>query len=363
MIESLLTNPAKPDWEGFVACIKRQGTPGRVYNVEHHAEPEIQDAIVSRFGLLDGLSPDDPALPFRTHIRVQRLLGYDYVLCDVDGLVLPTNKHTTEDTAELRHSRGRAFTDEHRGPITNWRELDAYPWPRLDAIVARSLDWYNRYLPDDMCIAAGGGLAHFLAWTAALMGYETLCYALYDDRDLVRAIVARLTEIFTHSLTLMLQCDRVKVVWGKDDMGFKTSTLISPRDLRELFFPGHRLMARMCHEAGRLYLLHSDGDLSSIIDDLIDDVRIDGRHAFEDTIEDVRDAKQSYGQRVALLGGIDVDFLCRSSEAEIRRRVRDTLETCMQGGGFCLGSGNGITNYCPVDNYLIMLDEGRRFAA
>ena len=64
----------------------------------------------------------------------------------------------------------------------------------------------------------------------------------------------------------------------------------------------------------------------------------------------------------ALLGGIDVDFLCRASEAEIRQRVRETLDEC-HSGGYCLGSGNSVANYIPVENYLAMMDEGRRYTA
>jgi uroporphyrinogen decarboxylase len=56
-----------------------------------------------------------------------------------------------------------------------------------------------------------------------------------------------------------------------------------------------------------------------------------------------------------------MDFLCRSDEAAIRRRVRDTLEVCMKGGGYCLGTGNTAANYVPLDNFLAMLDEGRRY--
>jgi uroporphyrinogen decarboxylase len=29
----------------------------------------------------------------------------------------------------------------------------------------------------------------------------------------------------------------------------------------------------------------------------------------------------------------------------------------MEGGRFALGSGNSVTNFVPVENYLIMLDE------
>jgi uroporphyrinogen decarboxylase len=97
--------------------------------------------------------------------------------------------------------------------------------------------------------------------------------------------------------------------------------------------------------------------------DLIDDVEIDGKHSFEDVIEPVTVAKERYGDRISILGGIDVDFLCRADEDQIRERVRETLETCLPGGGYCLGTGNSVANYIPVENYLVMLDEGRKFSS
>jgi uroporphyrinogen decarboxylase len=88
---------------------------------------------------------------------------------------------------------------------------------------------------------------------------------------------------------------------------------------------------------------------------------IDGRHSFEDSIEPVTEMKIRWGDRIAILGGIDMDFLVRANEQAIRRRVRETLDVCQPGGGYCLGSGNTVANYIPVENYLIMLDEGRRY--
>ena len=73
-------------------------------------------------------------------------------------------------------------------------------------------------------------------------------------------------------------------------------------------------------------------------------------------------AKRRWGGRLSLIGGIDMDLLCRSTEADVRRRVRETLDICLPGGGYCLGTGNTVANYVPLDNYLAMLDEGRRYA-
>ncbi len=274
---------------------------------------------------------------------------------------MPLKRTSVEDTAGLARQGGRSYMEEHRGPITSWEEFETYPWPDPEAASTRSLEWYEANLPEDMCIIGSGGFGHFAEYLAWLMGYETLCYSLYDQRDLVAAISERLVEMYRTVVGRMLEFERVKLIWGSDDMGFRTGTLISPDDLREFVLPGHRLMAQMSHAAGRPYLLHSCGNLSAIMEDLIEDVSIDAIHSFEDTIESVVSAKEQYGDRIALLGGIDVDFLCRATEEQIRQRVRDTLERCMPGGGYCLGTGNSVANYIPLDNYLAMLDEGRKY--
>ena len=144
-------------------------------------------------------------------------------------------------------------------------------------------------------------------------------------------------------------------------MGFRSGLLIGPDDMREFILPGHRVVATLAHEAGKLFLLHSCGKLDLIMEDLIEDVGIDARHSFEETAEPVVEVKRRFGNRVSLIGGIDMDFLCRASEAQVRRRVRETLDVCQPGGGYCLGTGNSVANYVPVENYLAMLDEGRRY--
>jgi uroporphyrinogen decarboxylase len=351
----------KPDWEGMVKCILRKGTPERVYNIELFLDREVQAAVCEKFGLDKNLDPEDTNFSFKKMVAVQRFLGYDFVRCGADLPDMPLHKETTDDTAGLKREGGRTYQDEHTGPITNWEEFEAYPWPKADQIGSQSLEWYEKNLPDDMCIIGSGGFAHFAELLAWLMGYETLCFALYDQRDLVKAISDRLIELYRSVLKVILQFERVKVVWGSDDMGFKNGPLISPDDLREFVLPGHKLMAQMSHKAGRPYILHSCGNLFSIMDDLIDDVGIDGKHSFEDTIESVIEDKKIYGDRIALLGGIDVDFLCRADEEKIRQRVRKTLQACMPGGGYMLGTGNSVANYIPLDNYLAMLDEGRKF--
>ena len=174
-------------------------------------------------------------------------------------------------------------------------------------------------------------------------------------------VIRRVGE-FHLALTRAL-CDfsRVFAVYAADDFAYKTATMFAPQVIREKFLPWHRRMSSHAHERGKLFFFHCCGKADAIMDDLIDHVKIDAKHSFEDTVVPVTEAKQRWGHRVALLGGLDVDFIARSGEAAIRQRVRDTLDVCRPASGYCLGLGNWVTRYIPMENYLAVLDEARKY--
>ena len=79
------------------------------------------------------------------------------------------------------------------------------------------------------------------------------------------------------------------------------------------------------------------------MDDLIDDVGIDAKHSFEDKILPVEEAYRRWGDRIAILGGVDMDVLGRGTEEQVRARTRQILEVCgVKGTGYCLGTGNSV---------------------
>jgi len=360
IFHGLTEKPHQPDWRGLIDNIRRNGAPERPYNIELFHDAEVIEAIVERFGLVGDLDRNSPDYERRKTIAFNRFCGLDYVRVQLD-LTLTFHRHRIEDTAALKRTDGREFQDEHTGPIMSWEDFEKYSWPDPDTDEAvKELYWYQENLPEDMCLI-GGTTAHFCERLVWLMGYEHFCYALYEQRDLIEAIAQKLREFYFACMRRYLECDRVKALWVSDDMGFKTGLFFSPEDMRELVLASHQALARLVHDAGRLYLLHSCGNLSTIMEDLIENVKIDAKHSFEDTIETIEDAKRAYGDRIAVLGGMDVDFLCRSDEEAIRDRVCRTIDACQPGGGFCLGTGNTVANYIPLDNYLAMIDECRLY--
>ena len=358
----VLEIPAQPDYEAWLACLRREGTPQRVHVAELYLDEEIKQAVAWRFGLDEGLDRADPHFAQQLEIRIQRRLGYDCVRVKIDHFEWPLTRTTIPDTVadQQRRDAGRAWMEEHRGPIAGWEDFETYPWPDPAQFRTDAIEWYSRNLPDDMCMYGGAhSIFEITSWT---MGFETLCYALYEQPDLVDAVFERVGATFHEGIKLLCQFDRIPVLFGGDDMGFKTGTMIQPQVLIGKCLPWHRKNAQVAHEHGKLYVLHSCGNLSAIMEPLIEDVGLDGKHSFEDVIETVTDAKRRYGGRIAVLGGIDVDLMTRKSEADVRRRVREVLDVCQPGGGYCLGTGNTACNYIPLDNYLAMLDEGRRWA-
>ena len=357
----LLDIPVGPDFEALRKCILRKGTPTRVHYIELFLDAEIISEVANQFGLCRDLDLTDPLFPLRRRIEVYKFLGYDTVPVKPGGLAFPRQRLSAPDTTQIpgQARAERTWTDEHRGPVTTWDDFERYPWPDPARCDTTEIEWLERNIPENM--AGQVGACQILEQVTWLMGYEMLCFNLHDEPDLVDAMFEKVGALWVEYTKLACQFSCVGVIFGSDDMGFKTQTMISPQVLREKALPWHQKAAEVAHSQGKLYFLHSCGNLEAIMRDLIEDVRIDAKHSFEDTIVPVTEMKQRYGSRIALLGGIDVDFLCRNTEEQIRRRVRETLDICHPGGGYCLGTGNSVANYIPLDNYLVMLDEGRRY--
>ena len=352
---------ARPDGRGFVNVILGKAHPERPPMVEYLVDEALRRPIVT--GLMgrtwvdmDRDDPDAEAAYLDNFVAFWHQMGYDFVRYE-ESLPFVERELVGDDATQV--SGQRHWRDLHRGVIQNWSDLERYPWPEIGPSTFRRYAYLNDHLPEGMglLVCHGGGIYEHLA---ALLSYEGLCYALYDQPELVRAVADRLGELMLRFYEHLVELDRVLAIFPGDDMGFRTATLIPPAAMRAYTLPWHKRYAALAHAHGLPYLLHSCGNLAEIMDDLIDDVGIDGKHSFEDAIAPVWEMQARYGERIALLGGVDVDVLTRQPPERVRARVRETIERCHPRGRYCIGSGNSIPSYVPLENYLAMLDEAQR---
>jgi uroporphyrinogen decarboxylase len=306
----------------------------------------------------------DPAEPksidafLSNMIKVWYHMGYDYYWTGgLAGTIFQGIYRSGEDTASV--SKGnRIWMEEDKGMISNWQEFEAYPWPDARKIPLRAYEYISRNLPEGMGIMMCFGMGVFECVMNIIVGYVPLCYMLHEDPDLVQAIFDRVGQTIYDLHERIIGLPGMVGFFQGDDLGFMSGTLVSPEHLQRYVLPWHKKIAKLAHDNGLLYILHSCGNLEAIYDDLIDDVGIDAKHSFEDKILPVTAFKERYGSRTGTIGGVDVGKLCTYTPDQLRSYVENIVDTCMPGGGYILGSGNSIANYIPITNYLTMMDAG-----
>lgn len=352
--------PPSPDFERLRRVLLRQGEPDRLPFIELTADRESMEGVLGET-IPD---PESQDLDLRKigldhTIRFWHLLGFDYVAVTTITR-LPHLRLSTHD-GETPALRARKWVNESEGIINSWEDFSNYPWPDPSEIDYFDLDYVSNHLPAGMKVLfrSHGGI---IENATRLMGLTPFAIALKDDPGLIEAVTNKIGDFLTILFSNAVQRPEVGAVWLGDDMGFRTSTIISPEDLRRCIFPWQKKLVDTAHAYRIPFILHSCGNILQIMDALIEEVGIDARHSFEDAIQPVGEAKRLYGDRIALLGGVDIDMLCRAPEQDLRAYTRRMIDECAPGGGWALGSGNSFPDYVPVRNYIAMLDEGRKYA-
>jgi uroporphyrinogen decarboxylase len=290
---------------------------------------------------------DKPVDQIKSIIQFFHRSGYDYA-------TIPARYFGAFSFETVVHEKKATVSLNEGSLIQDRKSFDLYPWPNPETGNFDLLHQSTSELMDGMkfIVAGPGGL---LENVINLVGFEQLCFMIYEDEELIKAIFEEVGSRLLRFYEITSSLESVGALIVNDDWGFKTQTMISPETLRQLVFPWHKKMVDAIHGNGKYAILHSCGNLTDVMDDVIDKMRYDAKHSFEDLILPVEKAWESYHQRIAILGGIDMDFLVRSSTDAIKSRsVKMLKSTSCE--GYALGSGNSIPIYVPIENYLAMIE-------
>lgn len=328
----------EPNFEKMLKVLRREA-PDRPVLFELFMNMKL-------YALANGCKPagDDAVSIARFTIDAFRKLGYDYSTIHGSDFNFQHNERPQGSTVSLND--GAIIFDEE--------SFDAYRWPDPDAFDYSRLEKVRPYLPDGMKLMAMGPCG-VLENVIALTGYDNLCFMLYDNPELVQRLFDEVGSRLVGYYRNVLQYDTVGMICANDDWGFNTQPMLSPEQMRRYVVPWHRRIVEVAHAAGRPVLLHSCGNLETLIDDIVD-VGFDAKHSYEDNIFPIEQAYEAWYDRIALLGGIDVDFICRRPESDVRARVAAMLDRTAGRGGWAVGTGNSVPEYIPVKQYLAMVE-------
>lgn len=403
-----LSDP-KPDFQSLEKVIKGEKEPQKVHFVEEFADAEVINYIVQNMMEEDFPELDEmwPSLGSDSHlqkkidkflrdgtfklidgkpdiIRLKRdiafyyRMGFDYVPDLYPWTLMPIlltaklraeaeNKggtRQTKDTANSEFSRGtRNWQEEKTGIITSWEDFEKIQWNKID-MDSIGLEEYFKIaeenLPEGMKMPIVGCLFD-PGVVGSFFGFEDFCYFLYEKPDLVKATFDKFGQVNYELYERAISLDCVGFMWHADDFAFSSGTMISKDQLKQYVLPWFKKYSELAHKHNKTFWLHACGNMYDLMLELINDVKIDAKQSFEDKILSVIEFKERYGDKVAPLGGVDVDKLCRLPEKDLRSYCRNILDKCMLGGRYAYGTGNSVTNYIPLRNYLIMMEEGYNY--
>jgi len=375
-----------PDFDTMTRVLGGEKRSGRVFFAELLIDEEVKRVIVEKYFKEKNVPPpraqrfgsdeEDNSYQYseeymsayrdyhRFLINFYYKLGYHFIP-DLEFYLnfssLNKVSRVGKDTALF--SRGeRYWAEEGFGMIRNWEDFENFPWEKgrkmLDGY-GEHLEFLSKNLPDGMKVAAQAAVYEpVMEW---LLGYEGLFLFAFDEPELVKAIIDSLAELVYESYVIAAQIDGVGVIWHGDDLGYKSGTMLSPELLRKWIFPWYKKFGEVARKYNKPYWYHCCGNKAEIMDELIDFVKIDALHAFEDSCCSVVSYKEKYGHRVGLIGGADIDKLVRSTSTDLKKYLNYILDSCMQGGRYVFGSGNSICNFIPLENYLTMLEVGQNW--
>ena len=333
----LRTKNRQPDFNNLLKVLRRE-KPDRPTLFEFF----LNDALYER---LTGMRPEQD---FTTHLcwvmEAYRNAGYDY---------LPLPCPWGFGFVKKEHERQKSISLNDGALITDWASFHQYPWPdptQIDRSVYEA--FYTKLIPGMKGILYGP--SGVLENSIGVLGYDNLCFLLVDAPDLVDAVFNKVGTILHGFYERLVDLPVIGAAIVNDDWGFNTQTMLSVHDMRRLVIPWHKRIVEAIHGARKPAILHSCGQLEKVMEDIVHTIGFDAKHSYEDKIQPVEQAYDQWSPELAILGGIDVHFVCTEAPEIVYKRSKAMLEKT-GGQGYALGTGNSVPDYVPETQYYAMV--------
>ncbi len=160
------------------------------------------------------------------------------------------------------------------------------------------------------------------------MGDFTLYTSLLTDPDWIHDYCRVYTDLYKTAFKALIERDgKPDGIWLYEDLGYKNSLFASPKVLSELIFPYYAEIVDFFHANYDLpVVLHTCGLVEPALD-LIVQTGFDALNPMEVKAgNDPLRIAERYGDRLALIGGLDARILESGDRDLIRRSVTDLVE-------------------------------------
>lgn len=327
-------------------CFKRvlmaltRERPDRVPKAELGIDLAIREAFLGR-----------KIAHVKDEIEFWQRAGYDYLLMgrELLGLFPGISYGDTSSKKEIHWAK------EGRGVIETYQDFKEYPWPDSYKVDYEVYERVGSYLPLEMKVILY--CPPIFQWIWMLMGFENFSIALVEKKDLIAHLFEKIGSIRLKVISLILEkCKEVGALWMLDDIAYSSGLMVSPSVLEEYLFPWFKEIKRISYSLNLPLIYHSDGDFFEVLPDLLE-LGVDAIHPIESKGMGANPQRliKEANNKMALLGGIDLDTLIRGTPDDIIEETRLRITQYGEGGGYLAGSSNSIASSVSLENYKAML--------
>jgi len=199
------------------------------------------------------------------------------------------------------------------------------------------------------------------AWES--FGFNTFVKLIFKEKDFMKKVFQKLGNIAKHVLEIACSEFGAELVWIWDDQAHKTGPFLTLEQFRTFVLPELKKICDMVHQYNAKLILHTDGNIYKLIDDLINVAKIDGLNPWEPASSmDIIEGKKKWGDKITLVGNVDpIKYLAHGTPEMVEERVKELIKYCAPGGGYILSSGHSIHPAVKYENFIAMINAAKKY--
>ncbi len=215
-------------------------------------------------------------------------------------------------------------------------------------------DWESdlkRYSGEYMVWPSGYGNIYERSYH--VMGWEELMTLIAATPRVVEDIMDKVTEYKVQVAKKVVSLG-FKMAHNGDDFGTQCGGFFSNAMFKKTILPRMKRIWSVFSAAGLPIMLHSCGDVTQYLPDLIDI----GLTILEpcQPCMDLAYLKREFGKDIIFYGGIDTQKLPFIGPEQTRDMVRTTIRTLGKGGGYIIAPSQEIMNDVPIANIKVLVE-------
>jgi len=164
----------------------------------------------------------------------------------------------------------------HGHPLPNWDNFVSYNPPRPENTDGTfPIDWkvlgerVDRQKEQGELVRGGLPHGHTFLRLQDIRGYENLIFDMMDEEpDLLTLI--KMVEDFNYQFVLDWMKLKPDIMSFPEDLGMQVGPMLSPDLFRKFIKPVYQRLMKPARDQGCIVHMHSDGDIRTLVDDLID---------------------------------------------------------------------------------------------